>query len=319
MLHICCNPQSGSGTLRSLAICHALNESSVPYVLHTTASSEDMRRDFPSWHLTADDTLLVIGGDGSLNQIIRQLKETDNPALILLPSGSGNDFARGIGMKRGDAAALRLIRERNRLTPCPLDCGEAVITSSGGLPGEAESASPRRFAVSCGIGYDAGVTLAVNTGRLKPLLNRLRLGKLTYLILGIQGIFRYKKASGSLTLDGSRTLTFSNLAFLSCHNLPYEGGGFAFAPSAGARDGLLDICLITARSRLTFTLTLAASLFRLHTALPNVHHYTCREAEVHTDPPLPFHTDGESCSGVTGFRVRVLPRRIPLLFEPGKD
>ena len=316
MLHICCNPSSGSGMLRSAAVCHELRKSSIPYLLHTKGTPEELEKEFPDWHLSAADTLMVIGGDGSFNEILRLLPEKDAPPLILLPSGSGNDFARGIGMKRGDAAALRLIRERENLLPCPLDCGEAVILSSSGETG---SPLPRRFAVSCGIGYDAGVTREVNRGRLKAWMNRLHMGRIAYLLLGIRGIFRYKKASGSLTLDGSRKISFRHLAFLSCHNLPYEGGGFAFAPGASARDGQLNICVVTARSRLGFTLTLAASLLKLHTHLPNVHLYTCREAEIRTDTPLPFHTDGDACPEVTGFRIRVLPHRFTLLFEPGND
>lgn len=311
MLHILSNPQSGSGRIRTYALCHQLDAAGVPYQLHTTSEEAALQRTLPAWGLTKHDSVLLVGGDGSLNQLINLLPAADTPALLLLPSGSGNDFARGMGMKRSEKAALSLLTQSPALAPILLDSGE--ITSINGRP------AVRRFAVSCGIGYDAGVCHAIDTGRLKGFLNHFHLGKLAYLLHGVQGIFRYKRASGSLTLDQSRTVTFTNLAFLSCHNLPYEGGGFGFAPGASPRDGELTLCLITARSRLTFALTLLASIPGWHVHLPNVHLYTCREAEVSADTPLPFHTDGEVRTGVTGFTLRAVPQWIPFRFVPGKD
>ena len=319
MLHILDNPHSGSGTLRRVALCHQLKKENIPYVLHTASSPEELKHLYPLWRITPADVLLVVGGDGSLNQVANLIPEKDAPRLLLLPSGSGNDFARGLRMKRGDAAAIHLIRSASGLKPCLIDCGEAGITGRREGQKTLSPVPPRRFMVSCGIGYDAGVCQAMESSRTKSRLGHLGLGKLSYLLLGVRGLFQYKKASGTLTLDRNHTVSFRNLAFLSCHNLPFEGGGFCFAPGAAPRDGRLTVCLITAKNRLAFTLTLIASLFRLHGALPNVRFFTCEELAVHTDAPLPFHMDGEVTPSVTDFTVRILPARIPLLFEPGKD
>ncbi|MCD8330831.1 MAG: hypothetical protein LUC27_09230 [Lachnospiraceae bacterium] len=322
MLHIIANPYSGHGALITAEFCRRLQKTSIPYCLHTTGGKGHARTLAASLDLDENDLLLLIGGDGSLNDTVNGLSLERIPTLLLLPTGSGNDFARGLRMKRSMPAMLSLLQHAGKLTPCDLDCGEVRILSRQGSPagpGSRKSLS-RRFMVSCGMGYDAGVCHAINNSPLKTLCNRLHLGKAAYLILGIRQIFRYKKASVTLTLDDGKTETYENVAFLSFHNLPYEGGGFPFAPRANARDGKLELCLITAKSRLAFTLTLAVSLLGgKHALLPNTRIVSCREAHVCSDIPLPFHTDGEVTLQVPEFSVRCLAKKIPLLYEAGPD
>ncbi|MCD8053437.1 MAG: hypothetical protein LUF00_05250 [Lachnospiraceae bacterium] len=322
MLHIIANPYSGHGALTTAEFCRRLQKASIPYCLHTTGGKGHARTLAASLGLNEKDLLLLIGGDGSLNDTVNGLSLEQIPTLLLLPTGSGNDFARGLRMKRSMPAMLSLLQNAGNLTPCDLDCGEVLILNRQGSPAGQNRRRPehRRFLVSCGMGYDAGVCHAINNSPLKTVCNRLHLGKVTYLILGIRQIFRYKKASVTLTLDDGETVTYENVAFLSFHNLPYEGGGFPFAPRANARDGKLDLCLITARNRLTFTLTLAASLLGgKHALLPNTRVISCRKAHVCSDLPLPFHTDGEVTLQVSEFSVRCLEKKIPLLYEAGPD
>ena len=173
MLHILDTPHSGSGTLRRIALCHQLKKENIPYVLHIASSPKELQHLYPLWRITSADVLLVIGGDGSLNQVANLLPEEDAPRLLLLPSGSGNDFARGLRMKRGDAAAIHLVRSAGRLQPCLIDCGEAAVTGRREGGKRLPAAPPRRFVVSCGIGYDAGVCHAMDSGKTKTRLGRL--------------------------------------------------------------------------------------------------------------------------------------------------
>ncbi|MCD8077772.1 MAG: hypothetical protein LUE63_05260 [Lachnospiraceae bacterium] len=322
MLHIIANPYSGHGALTTAEFCRRLQSASIPYCLHTTGGKNHARTLAASLDLHEEDLLLLIGGDGSLNDTVNGFPPEQVPTLLLLPTGSGNDFARGLRMKRSMSSLLSLLRNAGHLTPCDLDCGEIRILNRQGSPVRptGREPKPRRFLVSCGMGYDAGVCHAINTSPLKMLCNRLHLGKAAYLILGIRQIFRYQRASIELTLDRGKPEIYENVAFLSFHNLPCEGGGFPFAPRASARDGKLDLCLVTAKNRLTFTLTLAACLLSgKHSFLPNTRVVSCREAHVRSSTPLPFHTDGEVTLQVTEFSVRCLARRIPLLYEAGPD
>ena len=229
MVHVIYNPKSGSGK-RSLAdLKHRLSEEKIPYQLHIASDEAEAKLLASRSPVDAEDIVLLIGGDGSLNHLINHLPEKEVPSLILLSSGSGNDFARGIGMRRGVPNVIRMLQKEG-LKPCPLDCGEADFGDQ-----------KHRFMVSCGIGYDARVCSILNGSPIKNLMNRLHLGKLAYLIHGIQGIFLYEKTTVTVRIDGGRKKTFHDMAFLSIHNRPYEGGGFAFAPGASA-------CIFSAES-----------------------------------------------------------------------
>lgn len=303
MLHIIYNPHSGRGKLRCREMTYDLEKAGISYRLHLAMDESEDR--LLSQELSPDhkDVILLIGGDGSLNHLINLLPDQNPPALMLLPSGSGNDFSRGLGMRRGIRSVIRILTDKRRLRPCFLDCGEASY-------GETK----RRFIVSCGLGYDAWVCRTINGSPLKKRLNQMHLSRLSYLIHGIQGIFRYEPAEVSISIDGGSSHVISDVAFISCHNLPCEGGGFAFAPAASARDGKLDITVFRAKNRAVFTMTLAASIFRLHTRLPNVLTASCKMASFKADRPLPFHTDGEVDRETDAFTVQIHPKAIPFLY-----
>ena len=298
MLYIICNKNSGHGSAAMQKVRDVLTGTDIEYCI----LSPDRHADHEKLITAAEeDAVLLIGGDGSINHLFNSLPVRLMAPLILMPSGSGNDFARGARIKNDAAKALSVYKQRTSVKK--LDAGSAKV------PGH----QSRRFAVSCGIGYDAGVCCAIEHSRLKKPLGHLGLGKLVYLLLGIRGIFTYKRAGVTLTLQDKR-IHLKDLAFLSCHNLPFEGGGFAFAPKADPEDGMLDITAVTAANRFVFFITLLASLLRLHTKLPWVHTYRSRSLQVETESPLPFHTDGEVILNVSSFRVKVLPGFLPVLF-----
>ncbi|MBR3165286.1 MAG: hypothetical protein IKF16_03855 [Lachnospiraceae bacterium] len=300
MLYIIYNPNSGHGAESAAELKGLLTASETPYsILHA-----DTPADLSG--LTAADSIILIGGDGSINRFVNMIPKNYPAPIILMPSGSGNDFARGTGVKKGAANALAVYRSGSAARR--LDTGVAQLTGR----------APKKFAVSCGIGYDAAVCSMINSGRLKKLLSPYGLGTIAYILNGVKGIFTYKRANAWLTLPDQR-IRLKNLAFLSCHCLPYEGGGFAFAPDADVCDGMIDITAVTAANRFIFFLTLAASLVKLHVKLPWVRTFRCHAAKIAVDTPLPFHTDGEVAPDVTSFKVKALPDYLPVRFAPGKD
>jgi len=300
MLYINYNPNSGHGAESAAELKALLSASGTPYRILHAETPEDLSG------LTADDSVIIIGGDGSINRFVNMIPKGFPSPVILMPSGSGNDFARGTGIRKGADQALAAVR--SAAAPKRLDAGLAQPAGH----------SPKKFTVSCGIGYDAAVCSMINTGRLKKLLSPYGLGTIAYILNGVKGIFTYKRANAWLALPDQR-IRLKDLAFLSCHCLPFEGGGFAFAPDADSCDGMIDITAVTAANRFLFFLTLAASLYKLHVKLPWVHTYRCRAAKITVDTPLDFHTDGEVTQNVTSFRVKALPDYLPVRFAPGKD
>ena len=247
----------------------------------------------------------LIGGDGTLNELVNGLPEDPLPPLFYIPYGSGNDFARGFQLPVTETNGPEMAVKAASLKPRTVDIGRLSV--NGG--------QPSRFIVSGGIGFDAAVCFDMLHNNVKKKLNRLHLGFLSYLVLGIKNMFGCPLANGTLVLDdGEQTIPLKKLAFLSAHNLPYEGGGFFFGPKASAQDGLIDICAVTARNHLRFIVCLFGSLFKgRHIRMKGVYYFQCRKAELTLDTPLDIHTDGEVHEKSARVSFEVDPAKIRIL------
>ena len=127
--------------------------------------------------------MIVIGGDGTLHETISGIKNWEQISLGYIPIGSGNDFARGIQWRKSSKWHLEHIL--NDSDSENMDCAKARTDAGTG-----------RFMVSAGIGYDAGICNLVNRSKLKKGMNKLRLGKWTYWLLGVYALFTSERFRG---------------------------------------------------------------------------------------------------------------------------
>ncbi|MDO4633913.1 MAG: diacylglycerol kinase family lipid kinase [Eubacteriales bacterium] len=172
----------------------------------------------------------------------------------------------------------------------------------------------RRFLVSSGIGFDAAVCHEAESSRIKPFLNHLRLGKLTYLGIALKNIFKMSKGNVVIRVDHGEEISFSGILFAAAMNLPFEGGGFAFCPNADPSDGMIDICLIESMPVLRILRLLPTAFRGAHVRYTDVVHlYRCRSITLTSVQPLTVHTDGEphgtGCSftaEITGEKLRMI-------------
>ena len=242
-------------------------------------------------------TIVVLGGDGTLNEAVNGLYHTDMVSLGYIPTGSSNDFARGFPLKGTPPQLLQSILQQNH--EAWLDCG--VVKAPG--------KKPRRFMVSCGMGYDAYITDEALHSRIKNVLNRFGLGKLTYMCIAVDKLIRIRPQTVSITMDGCHFLHYKDFYFASGHNLPFEGGGFKFAPKAEPTDGLLDICIVHGLSKAGLACKLPFALFGRHLRFGGIENHRCSHMKITLDRPYPVHTDGETYH----------PRKeIEVWCEPGK-
>ncbi len=255
-------------------------------------------------HPDRDEKILVVlGGDGTLNEVINGISMSAPVTLGYIPSGSGNDFSRGMKLPKNPERALHRLLRSDRVRV--IDYG--ILSYTAGRPAH------RRFLVSSGIGYDAEVCQNLFFTRLKGFFNRLHMGKLVYLIIGIKRIVLCKSSDGCLTLDGVKKVNLKKIRFVSSHIQKYEGGGFRFAPKADPADGYLDLCVVSGVSRLRLTALLAASLVGKHGSFKGVRSYSCREASLHTEKPMTVHVDGEICGRQTDISLRCVEQKVRFL------
>lgn len=225
-------------------------------------------------------TLIAVGGDGTLNEFVSGLSSYEYVTLGCIPTGSGNDFVRGLDLERDPLKALHHILNPHRVLPIKIGC----VTS-----GRHQTS----FSVSSGIGFDAAVCNGAYHSRMKEILNLIRAGKLVYLGTALKQLVTSHFTPMKLTLDDGTTLAFRKSFFAAAMNLPYEGGGFQFAPAADPSSDHFILCVAEGISKPRILTILPLAFSGKHVGKRGIHLIPCKKAVIHTQMPLCVHTDGE--------------------------
>ena len=248
--------------------------------------------------------LVVVGGDGTVNEVLNGIDDLAHTALGVVPIGSGNDFVRGLGLPRRPAQALAraLASDGSRR----IDLGQVT----------ADGHAPRRFAISGGIGMDAWVCAKVDASRLKTSLNRLGLGSLSYAMITLSAPWNLETADGTITFEtpyGSHVADLRALIFLACMNFPWEGGGVPIAPGASAEDGCFSVCLAQNLSRRQVLAKLPRLALGKHIHTAGVTLLPASRVSVQLDTPQYVHADGEVAGKSRHVVFEVLPKALRVL------
>ncbi len=287
MYHIIINPASRSGKGERIwkkQIEPVLLHNKIAYQAYFSHKAGEVSRIAEQILSEATEfpvSLIVLGGDGTINEALQGLKDPSKVTLGYIPTGSSNDLARDLKIPKNPAAALELILRSGNIHP--MDLG-TVLYPDG---------TKRRFAVSCGIGYDAAVCEETFHSKIKKLLNRLGLGKLTYLGIALKQLFAAKPVSGKLILDDSAPIDIGSILFTACMLHRYEGGGFMFSPDANDGDGILNLCAVGDVSKLLVLFALPTAFSGKHYRFEGITPYQAKKIVIETSTPLWVHTDGE--------------------------
>ncbi len=309
MTHFIVNPQSrsGKGELVWAEVEKQLKLKKNPYEVHMTTCPGDavkLAKKITAKASESGDPVNVVGlgGDGTLCEVLNGIHICDKVNLGYLPTGSGNDFGRSMHYPSNILTMVERITDEPETTP--IDFGTVKL---GTRPFD-----ENRFAVSCGIGFDAAVCDALLTSRWKKFFNAIHLGKLTYIAVGLQELFKMKTTNGYMVMDGQR-IELKKVSFISCHIHPFEGGGFRFAPKANCRDGRLELCVMSGGSKLELIPVLLKALFRVPMESSHVHNYSCKKVYIHLNKPSSTHTDGEVHGLQTDITVSDSGQKINLI------
>lgn len=306
MYHFIINPnsRSGAGVRIWSSLYPLLDQKNIPYKTyfteyqgHAIKLAASVTEHAAKTNVT---TLIAVGGDGTVQEILTGLKNLPFVRFGYIPTGSGNDFCRSMGLPRKPEKALEAILHSTKTTL--MDIG--LITCR-------ETTS--RFAVSCGIGFDAAVCHEISVSPVKKILNRIHLGKLAYLLIGIKQLLFLPPTELSIETDTESSHFYKKVFLTAVMNQKYEGGGFPFCPNANPSDGLLDIIVVEGMSRLKLILCLLSSLFRKHTYFQGVHMIRCQNVTLRTPVALAVHKDGESAGFQTEFSVSLTDKSLQVI------
>lgn len=226
--------------------------------------------------------LVILGGDGTLNEALQGIEDFRAVSLGYIPTGSSNDFARDLGIPKDTLEATKLAFMIG--TGHKMDVGCVTFTDG----------TKRFFAVSCGMGFDAAVCEETNRSAFKKALNHIKLGKLAYLTIAIKQLFAAKSSDCHITLDDQPTFTIKKYLFSASMLHRYEGGGFKFCPDAKCDDGIMDICTASTKiPKLLLLFVIPTAFFGKHYLFPGITPYKASTIHIKTSAPLWIHTDGE--------------------------
>lgn len=306
MYHFIMNPNasSGKGVKVWKTIKEILIKEKVSYEAHILGSAEEtielvqtltgggVNSDLQEIAATTEKVLeedflchiVVLGGDGTLNAVLNGIVDFKHTVISCIRTGSGNDFARNTGVIRDVEKALyHLLYSPEK--QC-LDYGVVCYKS-------AEVQKSKRFIISSGVGYDADICEEVSRSTLKNRLNRIHLGKLVYLAIGIRQIFTRKITNAVIQID-EKEIVVPELFFVVGMIHEMEGGGVPFCPNADATDGKLDICLVQGMPKWKLLFAVMLVYVKKHDIFKKITSFRCQRMTVELGREQWFHMDGET-------------------------
>lgn len=284
------NPASGGGrALQALPTVEAsLERMGLPYETHRTTDLGH-GRELALAGAAAGETIVTLSGDGLVGAVAGALARCEHQAVLgVLPGGRGNDLVRVLGIPLDDLeAACAVLRDG---VERPLDVGCL--------------GTDRPFIGIASLGFDSDANRIANEAPS-------RLGNLVYAYGALRALAAWKPATFTLALDGAppRTVTGYSVAFA---NSKAYGGGMYLAPDAELDDGLLDVVITGAVSKLRFLSQLPKVFKGTHVDNPEVEVVRARTIELSADRPFTIYADGDPIGDLPA-RVTVLPRAVQVL------
>ncbi|MCU1418893.1 diacylglycerol kinase family protein [Mycetocola sp.] len=237
------------------------------------------------------DALVVVGGDGMVSLAVNELADTRIP-LGIVPSGTGNDTARGLGIPLGDPAAA--IRTLLAALDAPRRVIDVGVVRHGG--------SETRFAGIVSAGFDALVNERANAWR-RPR------GKSRYTLALLRELISLAPRRYELSVDGT---SFSvDAVLLSVANNGSLGGGMRIVPHARVDDGVLDLFTVAPLGRLRLLRFFPKVFSGTHTTLDLVAFRTLRTVRIDA-PGIVAYADGERI-GPLPIDIEILPAALHVL------
>ena len=218
MQHIIVNPISGKnrGAKNLRVVEEILKQSQIEYGVHATTAKGDGEKFARELTERGENDLMVLGGDGTLHEVLNGIADPAQCRLALIPSGTGNDFAAKLGLSLKPAETLKFVLENQPKAVDYLQVGN------------------RRCMNVAGLGMDVDVLERCQKGKMR--------GKMKYFASLLKSIFAFKGYEIVVRKDGVEEKRDALLAAV-CNGSRF-GGGIPICPPAEVDDGLMNVMLV---------------------------------------------------------------------------
>lgn len=234
---------------------------------------------------THPDLILIIGGDGTLNSLAKELLHSSIPVGII-PTGSGNGFARHFNIPLHPQKAAQALRH-----------GDIVSIDAGLVNGHP-------FFITCSLASEARLTEALEQFPFRGLA--------PYLLAGAQQLIEYQPHPITFTTHDERTTIQSPLIF-TIANLSQFGNGFYVAPDAKADSGTLELIAIERHHLPIFLTHLPQFIDKTFHKNPYVLHRHFQSIQIERTNAAPLQIDGELLHTTQDIEIKVAPAALQIL------
>ncbi len=225
--------------------------------------------------------ILVVGGDGTVSEVVNGIYLEDI-VLGIIPTGSGNDFAKMIG--------IRTIQDGLN----SLNSSYKKVVDVGFLNKD------KYFINNFGIGLDTYVVAKQRQIKFKH--------ELSYLFSTLKILFNF--STFPIEVKSSDFKFSGNALSISIGNGQFHGGLFRLTPQAKIDDGFLDVCIIKEVNKLKRFLNIPKAIRGSHLSLKEVESFKTKNISIYSSIPLPFHLDGELFEPLKELEIVILPKKL---------
>lgn len=267
MYHIILNPIAGKKKAqKNLKLVEKeFSARGIAYEAHKTCAVHDAEDIARRLTLAGETELIVIGGDGTLHEVLNGVVDPTQVKLGLIPSGTGNDFAEKAGISENAQKALSLILD-----------GEAKETDYLEVGG-------KRCMNVAGIGMDVDVLERCTKGKMK--------GKPKYLLSLLQSLFAFKGLPVTVQSEG-REEKRDVLIAAACNGSQF-GGGIVICPIAEPDDHLIDVVLVDCIGKRKIIKAFIELMKGRILQYPLTTHFRCERVHFFPKTPVTVQLDGE--------------------------
>ena len=236
----------------------------------------------------ASSRVVAVGGDGTVHEVLRGVAGSDK-AIGVIPIGSGNDFARMVGLHKLPLEAA--LRTALQATIRRVDLG--LVNN-------------QPYGASLGIGFDAAVAR-------KALSAPTFLRGMPRYLYSMFGVLKELELPTLELIQNNQTLYQGPSLLVALMNGSTYGGGIPIVPDAVPTDGLISVAVAGAFSRLGVVGILPRLIMGKHVHHPRLRFFRGAEFVVRFDRPVPAHSDGELLEPSQEYRVRMIPGGLQVI------
>lgn len=257
------------------------------------------------------DTVIALGGDGVVHEVacgLMRIEEGRRPTLGVIPVGSGNDFARTLGLTDVTDVSGTDFSPLLTSSAAPIDVFEITCRSHTG----GTTRTWTEYAVQT-ISFGLDAAIAIDTHAMRKITGLT--GAPLYLASGLKAFGRdHRDFPAHVRFDGGAEKRVRAIIF-AIQNGPTYGSGFRICPQADPCDGLLDVCYATGPVPRAVALPVFLSAKNGgHTHSPHVHLQRAKRVDlVFPSPTYPIQLDGEQV-GAAEMSIEVLPSALSVLW-----